>query len=109
MKSYDLKKPIKFIIYLDANNLYGWATSQYLPYGEFKWLNKKQINKFDVNSIEFSCIEENSSIGYIFEVELEYLVDLYDLHNDYPLAPEKLKIIHDMRQIIVVILQMSME
>ena len=31
MQSYDAKKPSKYIIYLDANNLYGWATSQYLP------------------------------------------------------------------------------
>ena len=31
MQSYDAKKPSKYIIYLDANNSYGWATSQYLP------------------------------------------------------------------------------
>ena len=26
--------------------------SQYLPYDEFKWLNQKEINRFDVTSIE---------------------------------------------------------
>ena len=59
MECYDSSKESKFIMYLDANNLYGWAISQYLPYGGFKWLNQKEIDKFDVNSIE-----ENSSDGY---------------------------------------------
>ena len=38
MKDYDPKKPLKFITYLDMNNLYGWAVSEYLPYERFKWL-----------------------------------------------------------------------
>ena len=41
MKCYDSSKESKFITYLDANNLYGWAMIQYLPYGKFKWLSKK--------------------------------------------------------------------
>ena len=82
MKNYDPKKPSKFITYLDMNNLYGWAMSSYLPYGGFKWL--KNVSKF-VNSIE-----------YIFKVDLEYPDQLHVLHNDYPLAPEKLAIFHDM-------------
>ena len=60
MQSYDFNKPSKFVMYLDANNLCGWAMSQYLPYGGFKWLNQKEIDKFDVNSIKCSCID-----GYI--------------------------------------------
>ena len=43
MKSYDDSKPNKYIMYLDTNNLYGWAMSQYLPYSEFKWLNEKKL------------------------------------------------------------------
>ena len=42
MKSYDNEKPSKYITYLDANNLYGWAMSQYLTYSGFKLLNKKK-------------------------------------------------------------------
>ena len=39
-----------------------------------------------------NSISENNSIGYILEVDLEYHSELHDLHNDYPLAPEKLEI-----------------
>ena len=60
---------------------------QRLSYGGFEWLSKKEIDKFDLNSIS-----ENSSIGYILEVGLEYPDKLHDSHNDYPLALEKLEI-----------------
>ena len=43
MKSYEDNKPDKYIIYLDANNLCGWEMSQYLPYSDFEWLNKKNL------------------------------------------------------------------
>ena len=46
---YDPEKASTFITYLDMNNLYGWAMSEYLPYGEFEWL--ENINEFDINSI----------------------------------------------------------
>ena len=75
-------------MYLNENNLYGWGMSQYLLYCEFKWL--KNIDKFDVN-----LISENSSIGYILEVDLECPGELHYLHNDYPSAPEKLAISYD--------------
>ena len=90
MKCYDNCKESKFIMYLDANNLYGWAMSQYLSYSGFKWLNREKINGFDVNSIG-----ENSQTGYI-EDDLEYPDELHELHNDYPLALEKLEISHNM-------------
>ena len=62
--------------------------SQYLPYFAFKWL--KNIDKFAVN-----LITQNSSVGYILEVQLKYPDELHYLHNDYPLAPEKLAIPYD--------------
>ena len=65
--------------------------SKYLPYSGFKRLNQKEIDRFDVNSIQ-----ENSSIGYILEVDPKYPSELHGLHNDYPLAPEKLKINQNM-------------
>ena len=87
MECYDSNKGSKYIAYLDASNLYGWAMGQYLPYSGFKWLNKKEISEFCLNSVN-----KNSSIGYILEVDLEYPSELHDFHNDYPLAPEKLEI-----------------
>ena len=50
MAGYDSSEESIQIIYLDANNLYGWGMSQYLPYCGFKWLNKKN-DKFDVNTV----------------------------------------------------------
>ena len=71
------------------NNMYGWAMSEYLPYGGFKWL--KNVDGFDKMSIS-----EKSLIGYFLEVDLEYPDQLHELHNDYPLSPEKLADSSDM-------------
>ena len=71
------------------NSLHGWAVNGYLPYGEFKWL--KSVDVFDVDSIS-----EKSRIGYIIEIDLEYPDELYALHNNYHLAPEKRAIPYDM-------------
>ena len=49
MKCYDSSKESKYITYLDANNLYGWAMSQYLPNSGFKRLNQKEVDKFFLN------------------------------------------------------------
>ena len=76
MKNYDPTKESKIKMYLDANNLYGLAMNQYTPQCKFRWL--KDVNNFNVNSIE-----ENSPIGSILEVDLEYLNKLHKLHNDY--------------------------
>ena len=89
MSDYDSNKPSTFITYLDKNNLYGWSMSEYLPYGEFEWL--ENVDEFDVNSIN-----EKSEIGYFLEVDLEYPNELHELHNDYLLAPEKLVATNDM-------------
>ena len=96
MKCYDSNEESKYITYLDANNLYGWAMSQYLPYSGFKWLNQKEIRDFCLNSIGENGSMELHSIGYILEIDLEYPDDLHKLHNYYPLAPEKLEISQNM-------------
>ena len=91
MISYDKTKPSKYIMYLDANNLYGWAMSQYLPTGGFRWMTEKQINK-----INLATYKEDSKKELILEVDLEYPRELHDLHNDYPLGPEKVKVTENM-------------
>ena len=87
MKDYDKNKPSKYIMYLDANNLYGWAMSQYLPTGGFKWMKQNKIDNLDLGKYH-----EESKKGIILEVDLEYPEKLHDLHNDYPLAAEKIKV-----------------
>ena len=80
------------IMYWDMNNLYGTVMSfDYLPYGGFRWLSKKEIKRFDVCSIS-----ENSKIGYILEVDLEYPKKLHDIHNDYPLFPKHIEVKYEM-------------
>ncbi|KAL4083440.1 hypothetical protein QTP88_028756 [Uroleucon formosanum] len=71
-----------FLQYLDANNLYGWAMSKYLPTGDFKWVDN--VNNFDVMNIS-----DKSCKGYILEVDLSYPKELHDIHSDFPLAPER--------------------
>ena len=88
MKEYDEKASSKYIMYLDANNLYGWAMSQYLPTGGFKWLSEKEVN--------LSKFDDEFEKGLILEVDLEYPKELHDLHNDYPLAAEKIKVTENM-------------
>ena len=63
--------------------------SEYLPCGEFRWV--KNVDGFDVMSIN-----EKSDTGYLLEVSLDYPDELHELHNDYPLAPEKLTVSNDM-------------
>ena len=74
--SYDPSKPSKYLAYLDANNLYGTAMCMKLPTSGFKWMNKYELNHCE----KYPCI---------LEVDLEYPKELHDLHNDYPLAPER--------------------
>ena len=100
MNDYDPKKQSTFISYLDMNNLYGWAMSEYLSYEGFKWL--ANVDEFDV-----MLISENL-IGYLLEVDLEYPNELHELHNDYPLAPKKLAVSGNMLSNYCKILLISM-
>ena len=84
MKSYNKNAPSKYIMYLDANNLYGWAMSQYLPTGGFRWMTDKEIKRIDLGKYK-----ADGKKGLILEVDLEYPRELHDLHNDYPLAAER--------------------
>ena len=84
MDSYDDAKPSKYIQYLDANNLYGWAMSEKMPYKDFKWVDIKNTSVEEV----LSRVLLDEDLGYILEVDLEYPSELHNLHNDYPLAPE---------------------
>lgn len=59
---YNPGEPTSYILYLDANNLYGWVMSQPLPVGEFKWMTEEQLNQFDVTQVL-----DDAPVGYILE------------------------------------------
>ena len=85
MKEFDAKKESKFLVYLDANNLYGWAMSQPLPVKEFDWMSEEDLQNWK------NFVEEEGK-GCILEVDLLYPKELHDDHNDFPLAPEILEL-----------------
>ena len=84
-RGFNKNKPSKYLMYLDANNLYGCAMSMKLPTHGFKWLTGGEIEKIYENRHNLN------KIPCILEVDLEYPKNLHDLHNDYPLCPEKVK------------------
>ena len=91
MKTYVENTPSKHIMYLDANNLYEWAMSQFLSTGGFKWLSEKQIDKPDL-----AKYRKNRTEGLILKVDLKYPKELHNLNVDYPCAAEKNKVNKDM-------------
>ena len=91
VEGYDDGMEKNFIAYWDVNNLYGATILEYLPYDQLEWLSDDEID-----CIDFSCVRAENDVGYILEVDLKYPSKLHELHNDYPLAPEKLRAIKDM-------------
>ncbi len=81
-EEYDETKDSTYNIYIDANNLYAYAMSQYLPHNNFQWIN--------ANTINIEKLDEDDEIGYILEVDLEYPSNLHNDHNDYPFCVEKI-------------------
>ncbi|XP_066583784.1 uncharacterized protein [Prorops nasuta] len=84
MQDFDPAKPSKYLMYYDVNNLYGWAVCQPLPTHGFRWI--ENVDNFDINSVP-----EDSSVGYILEVDLEYPRELHDKHSDLPFCPVREK------------------
>ena len=83
-----VKSEEKKILYLDANNWFGWAMSEYLPYDEVK---------FDRN-VKFKDIlntPDASDFGYFIEVDLKYPDNMKDKLQNFPFAPEKKYITDD--------------
>ena len=75
MKCYDSSKECKFIMSLNANDLYGCAMSRNLYYNGFKWLNWEEIDKFDENAID-----KNSPVGHIPNILMNYMICLIVIH-----------------------------
>ncbi|GFU12012.1 uncharacterized protein TNCV_3265941 [Trichonephila clavipes] len=82
MSNFNLDDEIKYLMYLDANNLYGYAMSKYLPLKDFVWSDN------DLTEQDILNLSDESDVGYILDVDLEYPSDLHDKYSDFPLAPE---------------------
>ena len=75
-------------MYLDANNLYGWAMCKMLPIGSFRWAtNLSKYTEYYIKNYN-----ENSDTGYFLEVDIEYPKTLWGLYKDLPFLPEKKKL-----------------
>ena len=88
MKNYDKNIEWSYLIYLDANNLYGWAMSQKLPVNDIERV--EELSEFDKHFIK--NYDENSEKGYILEVDTEYPKNVFILHKDLPFLGERKKI-----------------
>ena len=83
LKSYDPKQESKHIIYLDTNNLCAQSMFKFFRTSGYKWIDPK---RFDLHKYI-----KNSSKGCALEADLQYSKKLRELHNDYPLAPDKIE------------------
>ncbi|XP_037823480.1 uncharacterized protein LOC119611843 [Lucilia sericata] len=81
LSDYNDKLPSKYLTYLDANNLYGWAMSQSLPECDFEWIE-------DIRNFSLESIPIDSDTGYILEVDLIYPIEIHDSHNNLPFCCE---------------------
>ena len=86
LKDYNPEEKSKYIMYLDENNLYGYAMSRPLPIRNFKWKRKMPTEK------EIMEKKENDQKGWILDIDLIYPKELHEKHNCFPLAPEKRKV-----------------
>ena len=85
MPNYNSIAPSTYLMYVDANNLYGWAMSEKLQIDSFEWINN--LNKFSSKFIR--NYHENEDTGYLLEVDIEYPKNLHDSHRDLPFLPIK--------------------
>ena len=86
-KNYDENKESSFLIYDDANNLYGCSMCKKLRVGGFKWVD--DLSVFTENFIK--NYDEESDIDYLFVVDVEYPKNVHMLHSDLPFLPERIK------------------
>ena len=96
MKDFNKKELSKYLMYLDANNLYGVGMSQKLPVHSFKWMTTQEIENIFNNRI----VQVWEKTPCILEVDLEYPEELHDAHNDYPLCPERVECDHGVKKLI---------
>ncbi|XP_003243221.1 uncharacterized protein LOC100569006 [Acyrthosiphon pisum] len=80
---YNAEEPNTSLIYLDANNLYGYAMCQYMPIGDFVWYSGNP----EVALAQLEWMRATDDIGRFYEVDIIYSQDLHDVQNDLPFLP----------------------
>ena len=80
MPNFNLQQLSAYLMYLDANNLHGWAMCKKLPLNSFLWCTN--LNKYTISFIK--NYDENSELGYLLEVNIHYPKHLHKLHSDLP-------------------------
>ena len=71
------------LLYIDVNNLYGWALSQNLPYRNFEWVTDQSTLQDIVNNLP----DEGSNHGYVLQIDFHIPRHLHDKLSDLPPAP----------------------
>ena len=106
MGGYDEAILSSYIAYLDANNLYGHSMLQKLPINNFQWCDNT-----DIDSLIELCGPNGimPNMGCFVKCDIEYPAELHDLHNDYPLAPERMLVTQDMLSPYAKALQAKMD
>ena len=81
--NYNKDEESSYISYLDANNLYGWAMIQSIPYKNIKFDN-------DVTLPAILNTPDDSEIGYMVEADLEFPEKFHNKYRMFPPAPESI-------------------
>ena len=79
------------LLYIDANNLYGWAMSQYLPTSEFEKLDFPEEYELEQIVEDLRFIPDNNEYGYFIECDLEYPAEIKEKTENFPLCPYQTK------------------
>ena len=86
MKNHNKNISSSFLMYLDANNLYGYPMINLLPIGGFKWDDEKIYTEDLIKNFN-----NNSKYGVVLEVDIEYPKELHNLQRDLPFLCERVK------------------
>lgn len=89
MNTFDDSKPVNYLLYIDANNLYGWASNQALPTHGFVWMSEEEVHECEraLGVCKWLPYDEDDDESCVFEVDLVYPECLHDFHSDLPFCP----------------------
>ena len=83
-ENFDANEDNEFLLFLDANNLYGYTMLDYLPTHDFAWLSRQEIL-----NIDWSAQLDKQSTGYIVECDLSIPIELHDFFESNPVASDR--------------------